>query len=252
MNLRSTTILVLSSLAFLADSITTDTVALADQRDSQLTRKERRDKAARQSATRKQASNNIEQVAKQLGLSSSQRTKVATLLKKQQWEAAVSSFNTTRKNEIYEHAHNIIRKTIPTMMRKFMPAYMNQKISAQRRRQKRRGPPSRSEIARIQKDARTKVEPAMRKTVMPLLDKLTEARMAELLVDEKTMTRMLADRIIKAGVLGESDTKRFAAAIEQAGFPASLTTGPDQVLNQRTKKMLEHLDLKQIVQAAGL
>ncbi len=243
------------ALLFLAAAIVTvfgQAGMTADQPASRASAKERRDRENRQAAVTKKASENLRRIAGKLDLTSAQQSKFKLLLTKRQREAAVAKFKTTRKNEIYEHAHNIVRETIPGMMQKFMPAYMSQKISAQRRRQKRRGPPSRSEIARIQKDARTKVEPAMRKTVMPALDKLTAARMNELLLDEKAMTRMLADRILAAGVLGETAAKEFSAELKKAGYPPSLTTGPDSVLNQRTKKMLKELDLRQIVRAAGL
>ena len=92
----------------------------------------------------------------------------------------------------------------------------------------------------------------MRKTVMPSLDKLTATRLAEMLQDEKAMTRMLADRIIKGNVFGDAGTKDFKSALDKAGYPASLTTGADTVLNDRTTKMLKAIDLKQIVKAAGL
>ena len=57
----------------------------------------------------------------------------------------------------------------------------------------------------------------MRKTIMPALDKLKEERVGELLKDEKTMTRMVADRIIKAEVLGKTGTSQFRKQLEKAG-----------------------------------
>ena len=53
-------------------------------------------------------------------------------------------------------------------------------------------------------------------------------------------------------VLGKDGTKKFVAALDKAGYPAALTSGEDKVLNDRTQKMLESLDLKEIVKAAGL
>ena len=187
-----------------------------------------------------------------LKVSSSQQAKLKALLSQSQWDATVSAFKTTRENEIHDHAHKIAQTTIPGMMQKFMPAYMSSKISAQRRKQGRRSPPSRGEIAKIRSDAQAKMQPAMRKTVMPALDKLTAARLAEMLEDEKVLTRMLADRIIKAGVLGDAGTKEFQSALEKAGFPAKLTSGVDAVLNDRTQKMLKAIDLKEVVKRAGL
>ena len=66
------------------------------------------------------------------------------------------------------------------------------------------------------------------------------------------MTRVLADRIIKTEVLGKAGTKQFALALDEAGYPASLTSGADSVLITRTKKMLSDIDLEEIVKAAGL
>ena len=168
-----------------------------------------------------------------------------------QWKAAVKAFQTSRGDEIHNHAHKIVPQTIPVLMRKFMPTYMRSKIMASRRKG-RRGPPSAAEIAKIQEDARTKIQPVMRKAVMPELDKLKQERVDELLKDEKTMTRVLADRIIKTEVLGMAGTKQFALALDEAGYAASLTSGADSVLNTRTKKMLNAIDLKKIVKAAGL
>ena len=214
--------------------------------------KEKKDDAVRREALRRKVTKNVELLAAQLDLNSSQLAKVKALISQQQWDAAVSTFTTARENEIHKYAHDIARKTIPGMMQKFMPAYMQGKISAQRRKQGRRGPPSGSEIAKIRKDAQSKMQPTMRETVMPALDELTKARLAEMLQDEKVLTRMLADRIIKANVLDEGGTKHFASVLEKAGFPASLTTGDDTMLNDRTKKMLNSIDLKQVAEAAGL
>ena len=41
-------------------------------------------------------------------------------------------------------------------------------------------------------------------------------------------------------------------ALDKAGYPATLTTGEDKAMNERTGKMLNALDLKEIVKAAGL
>jgi len=207
---------------------------------------------AAKEALRLKATKNVESIVARLDLTSSQRAKVKALLNQSQWDAAVSTFKTTRENEIHDDAHKIAQKTIPGMMQKFMPAYMSSKISAQRRKQGRRGPPSPGEIAKIRSDAQAKMQPAMRKTVMPALDKLTTARLAEMLEDEKILTRMLGDRIVKANVLGDAGTKDFQSALNKAGYPVTLTSGADAVLNERTKKMLKAIDLKEVVKHAGL
>jgi hypothetical protein len=206
---------------------------------------------AAEAALRRTVAGNINAVVAKLDISSAQRRKVNALTSEMQWKAAVKAFQTNRGDEIHNHAHEIVPQTIPVLMRKFMPTYMRSKIMASRQKG-RRGPPSADEIATIQQDARNKIQPVMRKAVMPELDKLKQERVDELVKDEKTMTRVLADRIIKTEVLGKAGTKQFALALDEAGYPASLTSGADSVLNTRTKKMLNAIDLKKIVKAAGL
>ena len=209
------------------------------------------EEAAAEEALRQKVAENIESMITRLGATRVQKAKVKSLTSESQWKAAVSAFKTSRGEEIHTHAHKIVPKTIPGMMQKFMPGYMRSKIMPSRRKG-RRGPPSRAEIAQIQKDARTKIEPQMRRTVMPRLEKLKVERLAELHKDEKVMTRVMADRVIKVNVLGKDGTKKFVAALDKAGYPATLTHGEDKVLNDRTRNMLKSLDLKEIVKAAGL
>jgi hypothetical protein len=207
--------------------------------------------AAAEEALRQKVADNIESVVDGVGGSRIQKAKVKSLTSESQWKLAVSAFGTSRGEEIHTHAHKIVPKTIPGLMQKFMPGYMRSKIM-QSRRKGRRGPPSRAEIAQIQKDARTKIEPQMRKTVMPRLDKLKDERISELHKDEKVMTRVIADRIIKVNILGKDGTTKFVSALDKAGYPATLTSGEDKELNDRTKTMLESLNLKEVVKAAGL
>lgn len=209
------------------------------------------EEAAAEEARRNAVEKNIESIVNGLDVSSSQKSKVRALTTESQWKLAVSAFESSRGEEIHEHAHKIVPKTIPGLMQKFMPGYMRSKIMASRRKG-RRGPPSRAEIAQIQKDARTKIEPQMRKTVMPALDKLMQERIQELHKNEKVMTRVIADRIIRINILGKDGSRQFATALEKAGYPATLTSGEDKVLNDRTAAMLKDLDLEKIVKAAGL
>ncbi|NQV26447.1 MAG: hypothetical protein HQ518_18990 [Rhodopirellula sp.] len=206
---------------------------------------------AAEEALRQKVTANIESLVDGLKVGRIQKAKVKALTSETQWDLAVSAFSTSRGEEIHDHAHKIVPKTIPGLMQKFMPGYMRSKIMASRRAG-RRGPPSRAEIAQIQKDARAKIEPQMRKTVMPALDGLTQERVTELQKDEKVMTRVLADRIIKVGALGKDGSKQFEAALDKAGYSAALTSGEDDVLNERTQKMLSELDLNTIVKAAGI
>lgn len=213
--------------------------------------KKAKEEAAAEEALRQKVASNIESIVEGLKISRAQKSKAKALTSESQWKQAASAFAAARGDEIHDEAHKIVPKTIPGLMQKFMPTYMRSKIMASRRKA-RKGPPSRAEIAQIQKDARTKIEPQMRKTVMPALDTLKQERVAELRKDEKVMTRVMADRIIKVGALGKDGTKQFSTALDKAGYPATLTTGEDSVMNDRTKKMLNSLDLQKIVKAAGL
>ncbi len=246
--MRNATIRILAatqSFAMLATATSADEIAAGKKTtDPQAVQ-------AAEEALRLKAVGNINSVVVKLDISPAQRTKVKALTSETQWKAAVKAFQTSRGEEIRDHTHKIVSQTIPALMQKFMPTYMRSKIMASRRKG-RRGPPSAAEIFQIQTDARTKTQPAMRKAVMSELEKLMQKRVDELLKDEKTMTRVLADRIIKTEVLGKAGTKQFALALEKAGYPASLTSGADSVLNIRTKKMLNALDLRKIVKAAGL
>lgn len=219
-------------------------------REEQLKRDQEEKK--RREALRQAVTSNITALVEALKLTLSQKARVNALLGEDQWETAVETFKSTREPEIHEHAHNVAKTTIPGIMRKFMPAYMQKKIMAQRQAQQRRGPPSRSEIANIQKDAQSKMRPAMQKIVMPSLEALTETRLGELENDEKVLTRIIGDRILKGRILSDDDSKSLETAMDKAGYPASLTTGEDSVLNDRTKKMINEIDVVQVAKSVGL
>ena len=96
------------------------------------------------------------------------------------------------------------------------------------------------------------MRPAMQKIVMPNLESLTETRLGELANDEKTMTRVIGDRILKSNILGEDQGEIFEKALDKAGDPASLTTGEDSVLNDRMKKMIDEIDIAKVAASVGL
>lgn len=206
----------------------------------------------RQDALRQTVTSNIAALVEPLKLTRSQNARVNALLGENQLETAVETFRSTRGSEIHEHAHNVAKATIPGIMREFMPAYMQKKIMAERQAQKRRGPPSGSEIAKIQKDAQSKMRPAIQKIVMPSLEALTQTRLRELEHDEKVLTRIIGDRILKGRILNDGDSKSFETAMNKAGYPALLTTGEDSVLNNRTKKMIDEIDIVQVAKSVGL
>ena len=211
-----------------------------------------KEEKVRMEALRQKVASNISMLVEPLKLTRSQKTRVKALLGENQWKTAIETFKSTREPEIHDHAHNVAKTTIPGMMRKFMPSYMQKKIMAQRRAQKRRGPPSRSEIANIQKDAQSKMRPAMQKIVMPGLESLSETRLTELVNDEKVLTRMTGDRIIKSRILDKDDSKKLSTALDKAGYPATLTTGADPLLNDRMKKMVNEIDIAKVAQSVGL
>lgn len=233
-----------------------DTPAEAKTKTKTLSREEqqKRDKEekARLEALRQKVASNISMLVAPLKLTRSQKTRVNALLREDQWKTAIETFKSTREPEIHDHAHNVAKTTIPGMMRKFMPSYMQKKIMAQRRAKKRRGPPSRSEIANIQKDTQSKMRPAMQKIVMPGLESLSETRLAELVNDEKVLTRMMGDRILKSRILDEGDSKNLSTALEKAGYPVTLTTGADPLLNDQMKKMVNEIDIAKVAQSVGL
>ena len=233
---------------------TVDTQAETKPEPLSLEEQQKRDKEekVRLEALRQKVASNISMLVEPLKLTRSQKTRVTALLGETQWKTAIETFESTREPEIHDHAHNVAKTTIPGMMRKFMPSYMQKKIMAQRRAQKRRGPPSRNEITSIQKDAQSKMRPAMQKIVMPSLESLSETRLAELVNDEKVLTRMMGDRILKSRILGEGESTHFSTALEKAGYPATLTTGADSVLNDRMKKMINEIDIAKVAQSAGL
>jgi hypothetical protein len=233
-----------------------DTQAETKPQPQPLSREEQQkrdeEEKARLEALRQKVVSNISRLVEPLNLTRSQNVRVNALLGEDQFETAIETFKSTRQSEIHDHAHNVAKITIPGIMRKFMPSYMQKKMMAQRRAQKRRGPPSRDEIASIQKDAQSKMHPAMQKIVMPSLESLSETRLSELVNDEKVLTRMMGDRIFKSRILDEDDSKNFSTALEKAGYPATLTTGEDSLLNDRMNKMVNEIDIAKVAQSVGL
>lgn len=223
------------------------TLSEATSPDEKITNGKTDDRQAHRAAAqavRSRAVPNVESIVGELDLGSEEmeKVKLKALLSDSQREQAVKSFRASGGEEIHTNAHEIIPATIPGSMQKFMPSYMRSRIMASRRAG-RRGPLSRAEIARLQNDARKKIQPVIRRTLMPVLDELKQARIAELLLDEKKMPRVLADRIIEAEVPREAETRLFGEAFEAAGYPVSLTSGADAVMSDRKQKMLNALDL---------
>jgi len=86
---------------------------------------------AAEKALRLKVVGNIESIVAKLNLSSAQKAKVKALTSESQWKQAVTAFETSRGTEIHDHAHQIVPKTIPGMMQKFMP--VGSKNSADRK-----------------------------------------------------------------------------------------------------------------------
>jgi superfamily II DNA helicase RecQ len=83
---------------------------------------------ARLEALRQKVVSNISMLVEPLKLTRSQNARLNALLGEDQFETAVETFKSTREAEIHDHAHNVAKTTIPGMMRKFMPSYMQKEL----------------------------------------------------------------------------------------------------------------------------
>jgi hypothetical protein len=92
----------------------------------------------------------------------------------------------------------------------------------------------------------------MKKNIMPALEKLAAERMAEMLKDEKILTRALAERILDGNSLSDAVIANFKGELDKAGYPASLIRGTDPVLNDRAKSLIESIDIAGVAKKAGL
>ena len=179
------------------------------------------------------------------------RNRAEDFVKTSQWDAVQEHLQTTRKAEMQEHAHALVEKELPTIIQGFMPDYMRSKIMAQRAGRKA-GPPSKAAINSVRQEAMAKRRPEMREIVMPALDKLATERVVELTQDDKVMTRLFADQLIRSNLLGAKESAAFSIELERAGYSPSLATGGDAQLEERTREMLKGLDLKAASERAGL
>lgn len=195
---------------------------------------------------------NIMQVVTMLDQSEQVKHSVEAYFEKDRWDRSLGSFQTLRASVIHLEAHAFVKGTMPEIMQKFMPKYMQAKIMAERKAKKAKGPPSPAEIERIRTEAKAAMEPAMRMIIMPALEKLSASRMEEIVKDEKILTRAMAEQIIKAKLLPEAALARFKTELDKAGYPESLVKGADAILNERARKMMETIDIAAVAKKAGL
>lgn len=201
---------------------------------------------------RRNVAKNVMQIVKKLEQPEQIEMLALAYFEKQRWEKTLASFQTARTDEIRGPAHALIKSEMPEIMQKFMPKYMQAKIMAERMAKKAKGPPSPAEIEKIRTDTMGKMQPAMQATVMPALEKLTRQRMDEMLKDEKVLTRILAEQIIKGKFLPDTAVAKFKTELEKAGYPESQITGADSILNGRVRKMIQTIDIAAIAKEAGL
>jgi hypothetical protein len=171
---------------------------------------------------------------------------------KERWDMTLMSFQSRRASEIHDSAHEVIKTTLPDIMQKFMPKYMQARIMAERKAKKAKGPPSTGEIAKIRADTMAKMKPVMQNTAMSALRKLTDERMDESLKDEKVLTRAMAEQMLNVIILPEPAVAKFKTELDKAGYPESLIRGTDPALNERVRKMLESIDIAAVAKEAGL
>lgn len=199
---------------------------------------------------------NITQLIRKLSQPSQVESAAQPYFDKIRWNAELASFQAARTREIHDHAHGMVKDSMPTIMKNFMSKHMQAKIMAERKAKKAGGPPSAAEIEKIRANAKAKMEPAMqeemKKKVMPALEKLAAERMAELLTDEKVLTRALAERIMEGNALGEDTIAAFKKELDKAGYPAALIRGLDPVLNSRARKLIDSIDIAAVAKRAGL
>lgn len=195
---------------------------------------------------------NIMQIVKKLDQPERIELSAEAYFEKERWARSLASFQLARAKEIHVQAHGLVKSTMPEIMQKFMPKYMQAKIMAERKAKKAKGPPSAAEIDKIRADAMAKMQPAMQMTIMPALEKLAKERMDEILKDEKVLTRAMAEQIIKGNFLPDAATARFKTELDKTGYPASLVNGADPILNDRARMMIQSIDIAAVAKKAGL
>lgn len=172
-----------------------------------------------------------------LELTADQKAKAEAVLTEEVWKKTVEAFDGKRGREIFRAAHEVMRKTMPTVMMPRMMAY-NMKKTMQERMAKKAGPPKAEEIAAIRDKMRKKMQGRIGPKIMGGLEELAAERMQEILADKKVLVRVLGDKVAAVALTAEQKPK-LDKALAAAGSPASLVQGPDAVLIERMKKMLE-------------
>jgi len=172
-----------------------------------------------------------------LDLTPDQKAKVDGLLTEEVWATILKGFDTKRGREILRAAHEEMRKTMPAIMMPKMMAY-NMKKTMKERMAKKAGPPTAEEIAAIRDKMQKRMRGRIAPKIMGGLETLTAERMKEILADKKVLVRVLGDKVAAVALTDEQKPK-LDKALTAAGSPASLVQGPDTVLIERMKAMME-------------
>lgn len=174
-----------------------------------------------------------------LALTADQKAKAEGATSDAAWKTAVEGFDTRRGKEIFRAAHAKMRELMPMVMMPKMMAHTMRKTMKERMAEKA-GPPTAHEIAAIRDRSQKLMRKQMAPRIMGGLETLAAARMKELLVDKKVLVRALGDHVATA-VLTDEQKPKLDKALADAGYPSTLTHGPDAVLIERMKQMIEKL-----------
>ena len=172
-----------------------------------------------------------------LGLTAEQQAKANGVMNEKTWKTIIAGFDTKRGREIFRSAHAEMRQNMPAVMMPKMMAY-NMRKTMQARMAKKAGPPTAEEIAAVRAETQKKMRGRIGPVIMGNLEELTKERMKEVLADKKVLVRVLGEKVSDVALTDEQKPK-LDKALTEAGSPAALIHGPDAVLIERMKKMME-------------
>jgi hypothetical protein len=172
-----------------------------------------------------------------LGLAAEQQAKANGVMNEKTWQTVVAAFDTKRGREIFRAAHDEMRQAMPAVMMPKMMAY-NMRKTMKERMARKAGPPTAEEIAAVRAETQKKMKGRVAPVIMSNLEELTAERLKEVLADKKVLIRVLGEKVSEVALTDEQKPK-LDKALAAAGSPAALVHGPDPVLIERTKKMIE-------------
>jgi|GEM_PF-2141467 len=189
-----------------------------------------------------------------LDLSDTQQRKVDGIMTDVAWNATLDAYESRHGSEIYIAAQKQVPEIMPTIMMPRMMAYNMQKTMKERMA-RRAGPPTPEEIKAIRSAMQQRMRAKLAPNIMTNVRKLADSRIEELMIDQKVLVRVLAEAIA-ASALSTKQKEDFNGILTKAGYPEELVHGPDPILMQRVRQMLEELadkvvaDLKKEDEAA--